>query len=97
MKLLGLVRPIDNNDYDFGLAQGIAAHLKESVKLCGLRKAREKSILDMIGTLCRHLARREEELARWSAFADEVPRPWQRARRGPAGPGGDATRPHLRP
>jgi hypothetical protein len=51
---------------------GIRLHLVESVKLCGLKKAREKSIMDMIATLCNHLASREEEIDRWIEFGDRV-------------------------
>jgi len=51
---------------------GIRLHLVESVKLCGLKKAREKSILDMIITLCNHLTSREDEINRWIEFADRV-------------------------
>ncbi|KAL3793177.1 hypothetical protein ACHAW5_001405 [Stephanodiscus triporus] len=72
LKALGLLRPIDNKTYEFGLANGIRLHLVESVKLCGLKKAREKSIMDMISTLCNHLTSKEEEISRWIEFADRV-------------------------
>lgn len=72
LKALGLIRPIDNKAYDFGLANGIMVHLIESVKLCGLKKAREKSITDMITTLCNHLSSREDEISRWIEFADKI-------------------------
>jgi hypothetical protein len=51
---------------------GIRLHLVESVKLCGLKKAREKSILGMIITLCNHMTSREDEINRWIEFADRV-------------------------
>jgi hypothetical protein len=47
-------------------------HLVESVKLCGMKKAREKSILDMITTLCNHLTSRDDEINRWIDFADKI-------------------------
>ena len=72
LKALGLIRPIDNKAYEFGLANGIMVHLIESVKLCGLKKAREKSITDMITTLCNHLSSREDEISRWIEFADKI-------------------------
>lgn len=72
LELLGLLRPIDNKTYEFGLARGIQVHLSESVKLCGLRKGREKSILDMVDTLCAHLENREDEINRWIEFADRT-------------------------
>jgi hypothetical protein len=40
--------------------------------LCGLKKAREKSITDMITTLCNHLSSREDEISRWIEFADKI-------------------------
>ena len=64
LKLLGLLRPIDNKTYEFGLAKGIEVHLVESIKLCGLRKGLEKSIIDMVNTLCNHLTNREDEINR---------------------------------
>ena len=72
LQTLGLIRPIDNKAYEFGLANGIMVHLIESVKLCGLKKAREKSITDMITTLCNHLSSREDEISRWIEFADKI-------------------------
>ena len=51
---------------------GIRMHLVESVKLCGIKKAREKPIMDMIATLCNHLTSREEEINRWIEFADKI-------------------------
>ena len=72
LQALRLLRPIDNKTYEFGLANGIQLHLIESVKLCGLKKAREKSITDMIATLCNHLTSREDEISRWIEFADRV-------------------------
>lgn len=72
LKLLGLLRPIDNKSYEFGLAKGIQVHLVESVKLCGLKRAREKSIIDMVTTLCGHLSDRENEINMWIEFADTV-------------------------
>ncbi|KAL3780978.1 hypothetical protein ACHAW5_010433 [Stephanodiscus triporus] len=72
LKALGLLRPIDNKTYEFGVANGIRLHLVESVKLCGLKKVREKSIMDMISTLCNHLTSKEEEISRWIEFADRV-------------------------
>ena len=47
-------------------------HLIESVKLCGIKKAREKPIMDMITTLCNHLTSREDEINIWIEFADKV-------------------------
>ena len=72
LKMLGLLRPIDNKTYEFGLAHGIEVHLVESIKLCGLRKGREKSIIDMVTTLCNHLTNREDEINRWIEFADRT-------------------------
>ena len=72
LKTLGLLRPIDNKTYEFGLSNGIQMHLIESVKLCGLKKGREKSIIDMITTLCSHLTNREDEISRWIEFADKI-------------------------
>jgi hypothetical protein len=68
---LGLSRP-DDKHYEFGLDNGIEVHLVESIKLCGLRKAREKSIIDMISTLCSHLTNREEDVREWQEFSDSV-------------------------
>lgn len=72
LKALGLIRPIDNKAYEFGLANGIKVHLIKSVKLCGLKKAREKSITDMITILSNHLSSREDEISRWIEFADKI-------------------------
>ena len=72
LKALGLIRPLDNKTYEFGLSNGIQLHLIESVKLCGLKKGREKPILDMITTLCSHLTNREDEISRWIEFADKI-------------------------
>jgi hypothetical protein len=49
-KLIGVNRP-DEKKHEHGLAEGIQLHLVESIKLSGLRRAREKSITDMITTL----------------------------------------------
>ena len=40
LKLLGLIRPINNKTYDLGLAKGTKVHMLESIKLCGLRKGK---------------------------------------------------------
>lgn len=70
-ELIGLKRP-DDKKHEHGLADGIQLHLIESIKLAGLRKAREKSIMDMITTLCNHLSNREDEISQWIQFADSV-------------------------
>lgn len=72
LKALGLIRPLDSKTFDFGLAKGIQLHLVENIKLCGLKKAREKSLLDMVSTLCNHLANRELDIERWIEFADKI-------------------------
>ncbi len=72
LNVLGLIRPLDNKTFEFGLAEGIKLHLVENVKLCGLKKCREKSLLDMVMTLCNHLASRELEIERWAEFSDTV-------------------------
>ena len=72
LKALNLIRPIDNKTFEFGLAAGIQVHLIESVKLCGLKKGRETSIINMITTLCNHLTNREAEINNWIEFADKV-------------------------
>ena len=38
LQQLGLLRPIDNKSYEFGMATGIQLHLIESVKLSGLKQ-----------------------------------------------------------
>lgn len=70
-KLLNITRP-DDNKQRHGLSDGIRVHLVESIKLAGLRKAREKSIGDMVSTLCAHLSEREEELKAWTALCDSI-------------------------
>ena len=72
LKALNLIRPIDNKTFEFGLAAGIQVHLIESVKLCGLKRGRETSIINMITTLCTHLTNREAEINNWIEFADKV-------------------------
>jgi len=72
LKALNLIRPIDNKTFEFGLAAGIQVHLIESVRLCGLKKGRETSIINMITTLCNHLTNREAEINNWIEFADKV-------------------------
>ena len=72
LKALNLIRPIDNKTFEFGLAAGIQVHLIESVKLCGLKRGRETSIINMITTLCNHLTNREAEINNWIEFADKV-------------------------
>lgn len=72
LKALGLIRPLDSKTFEFGLAKGIQLHLVENIKLCGLKKAREKSLLDVVSTLCNHLANRELDIERWVEFADEI-------------------------
>lgn len=72
LKELGLVRPLDNKTFEFGLAKGIQLHLTENIKLCGLKKAREKSLLDMVLALCNHLTNRELDIERWVEFADKI-------------------------
>ena len=57
---------------EHGLVEGIQVHLIESIKLCGLRKGREKSITDMVTTLCNHLLDREKDADQWSQFADKI-------------------------
>ena len=69
---MNLIRPIDTKTFEFGLAAGIQVHLIESVKLCGLKKGRETSIINMITTLCNHLTNREAEINNWIEFADKV-------------------------
>ncbi len=72
LKALGLIRPLDSKTFEFGLAEGIKLHLVENIKLCGLKKGREKLILDNVTTLCNHLVSRELEIERWAEFADTV-------------------------
>jgi len=72
LRALNLIRPIDNKTFEFGLAAGIQVHLIESVRLCGLKKGRETSIINMITTLCNHLTNREAEINNWIEFADKV-------------------------
>jgi len=72
LRALNLIRPIDNKTFEFGLAEGMQVHLIESVKLCGLKKGRETSIINMITTLCNHLTNREAEINNWIEFADKV-------------------------
>lgn len=72
LKALGLIRPLDNKAFEFGLAKGIQLYLVENVKLCGLKKGREKSLLDMVSTLCNHLANRQREIEIWVEFADKI-------------------------
>ena len=72
LKALNLIRPMDNKTFEFGLAAGIQVHLIESVRLCGLKKGRETSIINMITTLCNHLTNRETEISNWIEFADKV-------------------------
>ena len=71
LALLKLRRPLESKT-EFGLAEGIGTHLAENIKLSGLRKAREKSLLDMVKTLTHHLENREETIATWVSFADKV-------------------------
>jgi len=72
LRALNLIRPIDNKTFEFGLAAGIQVHLIESVRLSGLKKGRETSIINMITTLCNHLTNREAEINNWIEFADKV-------------------------
>ena len=37
-----------------------------------MKKGRERSIIDMVTTLCNHLSNREEEINTWVEFADKV-------------------------
>ena len=70
-ELLDICRPNDKIP-EHGLAEGIEVHLIESIKLCGLRKAREKSITEMVTTLCTHLSDREKDAEKWTKFADKI-------------------------
>ena len=70
-ELLGIVPPTATRD-EFGLADGIKIHLIESIKLCGLRKAREKSLTEMITTLCKHLSDREDDDRYLRQFVDDT-------------------------
>jgi len=72
LRALNLIRPIDNKTFEFGLAAGIQVHLIESVRLAGLKKGRQTSIINMVTTLCNHLTNRETEINNWIEFADKV-------------------------
>ncbi|EJK73932.1 hypothetical protein THAOC_04421 [Thalassiosira oceanica] len=71
LALLKLRRPLEPKT-EFGLAEGIGMHLSENIKLSGLRKARETSLLEMVKTLTHHLENREETISIWVSFADKV-------------------------
>ena len=71
LALLQLRRPLEPKT-EHGLAAGIGTHLTENIKLSGLRKVRETSLLDMVKTLTRHLENREETISTWVSFADKV-------------------------
>lgn len=70
--ILGVERPIGNESEPVESILGIKTQIIENVKLCGLRKARETAIMDLIGLLCNQVSKKDNDAKKWMKFGDEI-------------------------